>query len=237
MKNLLLIHGWDYENYAHLQKDDAWKNRNKFLEELKNHYNVYTINLPGFGNCQEPESNRWNLDDYAKYVDDYIKDNNLKIDYLVGYSFGGAVSIRYKTNYEKIKLVLISPAIVRNVRENTKSFIKTPTFLKGLRNTIRDIYLSHYIKVPEMKYGTKFLKNTYQSIVREDLVCEIQKFNPNDITIIYGLLDTMVNPKLVINEVNEDFKKRIFTIKDGSHDIANTHTKETVELINDSIKR
>ena len=124
--NILLIHGWNYENYYGRCQDIAWSNRINFVNELKKKYNVYYPDLPGFGKNKEPNVNKWSLDDFAKYISDYIKDNKLEIDYILGYSFGGAVAVRYKSIYNNnIKEILVSPALIRT-EIKSKKFIKTP---------------------------------------------------------------------------------------------------------------
>ena len=190
--NILLIHGWNYRNYYNQTKDIAWNNRIDFVNKLKEKYNVYYPDLPGFGNNKSPNSKGWTLDDYSKYIDTYIKENNLNIDYIVGYSFGGAVAINYKYKFNKsIKLILISPAIIRNEKKSRK-FIKTPKLFRNIRNKLRDFYLIHIVKTNEMVYGDRFLRNTYQNIVRINMLPIIEKMNDQDINIIYGKDDNMV---------------------------------------------
>ena len=231
MMNILLIHGWDYDNYYGRCKEYAWANRIKFIKELEKKYNVYYPDLPGFGKTKEPNVKMWTLDDYAKYINDYINENNLKIDYILGYSFGGAVAVRYKTLFDNdMKELLVSPALIRN-EEKSKKFMATPKIMEPIRNALRDMYLIKVVKVEEMVYGTKFLRNTYQNIVRINMLDELEKLNPKDFKIIYGSLDTMVNPSRVLNEVNNDFKKRISLIDGGGHNIAVTHCKELIDLI------
>ena len=231
MKTILMIHGWDYENYTNRCKNYAWSNRKLFINKLSEKFNVIYLNLPGFGGEPEPKEKSWNLDDFSKYIDSYIKQHHLKIDYILGYSFGGAVATRYKLNVDnKIKLILISPAIIRN-NDKSKKFIKTPRFLDVLRVKIRDIYLIYYIKNPEMKYGTKFLRATYQNIVRLNLISEINTFDSKDILIIYGSNDNMVNPNSAIKYSSSSILKNVKFIEGGGHDIANTHTNELVAII------
>lgn len=231
--NILLIHGWDYDNYYGRCSDVAWANRMKFINKLNESYNVYYPDLPGFGKTPEPNAKKWTLDDYAKFINDYIIDNNLNIDYILGYSFGGAVALRYKTLFNSdIKEILVSPALIRN-EDKSKKFIQTPKIVEPIRNIIRDAYLIKVVKVEEMVYGTKFLRNTYQSIVRENMLNELEKTNPNDIKIIYGSEDNMVNPNKVINTVNDEFKDRISVINGGGHNISLTHTNELIDLINE----
>ena len=160
----------------------------------------------------------------------------LKINYILGYSFGGAVALHYYSLYDNNqKLILISPAITRN-KDNSKNFIKTPKFLNPLRNALRNIYLKHIIKNPYMINGTKFLNNSYQNIVRVELLDELKKVNPNNIQIIYGKDDDMVNPNYIIKEVNNDLKKSIRVIE-GDHDIANNNPLEIMKIINEYTKK
>ncbi|MCH5166831.1 MAG: alpha/beta hydrolase [Erysipelotrichales bacterium] len=231
MKKILLLHGWNYKNYTKLTEEkDAWHNRKKFVSELEKNYEVYKLNFPGFCSEKEPKKS-WNLSDFAKYVHDYLETNNLKVDYVLGYSFGGAVAVTYNRLYDsKQKLILISPAIVRNY-DKSKKFIKTPAFLTPIRNLIRNSYLINIVKTNEMVYGTKFLRDTYQSIVRIELIDEIEKIDPNRLKIIYGTEDKMVNPRLVESKVLDKYKKCIYFIEGGGHDIANTHTKELIDII------
>ena len=236
MKKILLIHGWNYKNYYGAINHEAWLNRIDFINELKKHYDIRYPDLPGFGLVKEPNKKSYTIEDYADYIHDYIVNNDFNPDYILGYSFGGAVAATYLKKYSGVKLILVSPALIRN-NNKSKSFIKTPAFLYPIRNIIRNYYLIHKVKVPEMVYGTKFLRNTYQTIVRVELIDTIKSFNPSDYIIIYGDKDNMVDPNRMVSSVDENIKKRIHFIKNGGHDIANTHTKDLIKIINDYIKK
>ena len=198
--------------------------------QLQKEFDVYKLNFPGFCGEAEPEK-AWSLKDYAKFVKDYLEKNKLEVDYILGYSFGGAVAITYNSLYDKNqKLILISPAITRNA-EKSKKMIKTPSFMKKIRNVIRDLYLKHIVKNPYMINGTKFLNESYQIIVREELLDTMKNMNPNMINIIYGSLDDQVNPLYVYNNVSSELKERITIIDGGEHDIANTHINEIMNII------
>lgn len=235
---ILLLHGWNHKNYTNLTNEtDAWHNRKEFVLLLEKHYEIHKINFPGFCGEKEPDEKYWDLENYASYVNNYIVDNNLTIDYIIGYSFGGAVAIKYNELFNnEQKLILISPAIVRN-HDNSKEMIKTPKLFNPLRNLVRDFYLIKIKKNKYMIYGTKFLRNSYQHIVRIDLIESLKNINSRYIDIIYGDQDSMVNPNLVYNSVDDIYKEKIHFIKDGGHDIANSHTKELVREINRIIKK
>ncbi len=236
MKKILLLHGWNWKNYTKLtDSKDAWDNRKEFVKLLSEKYKIYKLNFPGFCGEKEP-TKAWNLNDYATFVKNYLKNNNLKVDYILGYSFGGAVALKYYSLYDNNqKLILISPAITRN-KEKSKNFIKTPKFLNPLRNVLRNIYLKHIIKNPYMINGTKFLNNSYQNIVRVELLNELNKVNPNNIQIIYGKDDDMVNPNYILKEIDNNLKKCIKVIA-GDHDIANNNPQEIIKIIDKYAKR
>lgn len=231
MKKILLLHGWDWRNYTKLTTSkNPWHNRIKFINALKKEYEVYQLTFPGFCGEKEPK-NAWTLDDYALYVNSYIRTSNIKFDYILGYSFGGAVAIRYNLLFNNFqKLILVSPAITRNTTKSIK-FIPTPEILKPLRKVVKDLYLKYIVKNNYMIHGTKFLNDSYQNIVRVDLINDIQYIKPYNIKIIYGSEDDMVNPELVINSLDKEHKKCIHVINGGGHDIANTHSKEIVSII------
>ncbi len=235
MKKILLIHGWDYDNYYGRVDKEAWNNRTKFINELEKYYIVKRPDLPGFGLQKEPNVKKYTIEDYADYIHEYIVKNDYYPDYILGYSFGGAVAVTYLKKYGDVKLILVSPALIRN-HNNSKRFIKTPKILSPIRNCIRDFYLIHKVKVPEMVYGTKFLRNTYQSIVRIELADILKEFNIEDYIIIYGEKDDMVDPDRMLKLANSNIKNRIHLITGGGHDIANTHTKELVDIINEYVK-
>lgn len=231
MKKILLLHGWNYRNYSNLtDQKDAWNNRKDFVSLLSKYFEVYKINFPGFCGEKEPK-NAWDLEDYAKYVNDYLNKNEINPDYILGYSFGGAVAIMYNRLYDNDqKLILVSPAISRNYK-NSKRFIKTPSILNPIRNFIRDFYLIHFVKNNYMLYGTKFLRLSYQNIVRRDLIKDVNNINPSNLLIIYGEKDDMVKPQYVINNLPVSFRERIIVIDDGGHNIGKTHYKKVIDII------
>src|SRR5574344_2396813 len=215
MSNILLIHGWDYDNYYGRTSNNAWNNRLSFIKELSNQNKVYYMDLPGFGLRKEPDVKAWNLKDFAQFIDNYIKTNQLNINYILGYSFGGAVAVCYKKWFDpNMKLILVSPALIRN-NDKSHKFITTPKFLDFIRTPIRNYYLIHIVKNKEMMYGTKFLRNTYQNIVRVNTLKTLNEFDSKDILIVYGGLDTMVNPNEAIKNVSPNLRKQIQVIPNG----------------------
>lgn len=231
MKKVLMLHGWNNLNYTKNTKSlDAWDNRSDFLYELAKKFEIYKLNFPGF--CGEPEPDgAWTLDDYATFVKEYLEKSNLQVDYIIGYSFGGAVAVKYALMYDiNQKLILLSPAITRN-QEKSKRFFKTPQFLDPIRNMVRDFYLIHIIKNPYMVTGDKFLNASYQNIVRIDLIDDINNNKPSIDLIIYGEMDYMVNPSDAISRIDESYHQNIIILPRGGHDIANSHIRDLMIIL------
>ena len=95
---IILLHGWG-------QTHAFWKDA---IEKLSMDYCVVSLDLPGFGESQEPTEN-WKLEDYAKFV--YMFTIKLKISHpiIIGHSFGGRIALMYSSLHFPIKkLVLYS---------------------------------------------------------------------------------------------------------------------------------
>lgn len=235
MKTIVLIHGWNYHNYTKFGCIDAWHNRSGFVGKLKKHFNVVNLNLPGFCGEKEPETDEgWDLFNFAKFFQNFLEKNNINPDYVLGYSFGGAVAVIWKSMFQNdTKLILVSPAIKRKYSSKNISI----GFLRGIIpgniiNFVRDLYLKYLVKNQFYVHGTSFLRNTYRNIVSVDLRDKLVSLNPQGFVCIFGEDDVTTPPAFLINNINnKSILERIFVIKGGGHNIANTHTEELVDLI------
>ena len=230
---ILLIHGWNYVNYTSSGCIDAWSNRSKFVQALSQHFNVVTINLPGFCGQPDPETT-WTLDDYVDYVDKVIVKE--KPEYILGYSFGGAIVLHWKkrTGDSKVKAILVSPAILRKYTHSDLSVVQKmfKTVLpSAMISVLRDFYLTQVVKNPYYSRATKVMRETYRNIVTVDLKLDLLDVS-NSLTMIYGENDSATPPALVLDVIDHcNVHHDLHIISDGGHDIANSHTEELVSLI------
>lgn len=230
---ILLIHGWNYANYTSFGCIDAWSNRSKFVQALSQHFDVVAINLPGF--CGQPDPEKpWDLNDYVNYVGKIIEEK--KPNYILGYSFGGAIALRWKKQNEEshVKAILVSPAILRKYEHSDLSFLQKilkvilPNRLVSL---LRDFYLTQIVKNPYYSRATRVMRETYRNIVAVDLRNDLQSV-PEPLTLIYGENDSATPLFLVRDVLNNSVSHHdLNVISGGEHDIANTHTDELVCLI------
>jgi len=169
--------------------------------------------LPGFCGVPEPKE-PWSLREYSEYLNDFIQKNNIKPDAVLGYSFGGAVATYWKYSFHTdIKLILISPAIVRAYEKGMSvSWLK-----KILPTSINSILLDGYLKLKHNPYyvdGTPFLRRSYLNIVRIELSKELQTFDPRSVVLIFGSDDTATPPALLLHKIQDSkIKDRVIVLK------------------------
>lgn len=112
---VVLLHGWGsniklFEN---------------LIELLSAKYKVVAMDMPGFGESEEPPS-AWCVDDYVDFVIDFLKGMNAKKVTLLGHSFGGRVIIKLNSRknlpFEINKVILVDSAGILPPKSNKKSF-------------------------------------------------------------------------------------------------------------------
>jgi len=82
---LLCLHGWGGSGASFQELRDALKDEN---------LTILTPDLPGFGNEPDPQT-PWTVDDYADWVEEYVKKQNVTGPILLlGHSHGGRTLIK-----------------------------------------------------------------------------------------------------------------------------------------------
>lgn len=80
---LMFLHGWCING-------TYWKNQ---VEYFSNNYNVYAIDLPGFGKSKAERTN-WTIEEYANDVTAFIDTMNLKNVIIIGHSMAGEIMLQ-----------------------------------------------------------------------------------------------------------------------------------------------
>ncbi len=112
---IVLLHGWgsNIKLFANL------------IDLLSKKYKVVAMDMPGFGESQEPPS-AWCVDDYANFVIEFLKAYNTDKVMLLGHSFGGRVIIKLNSRenlpFEISKVILVDSAGILSPKSNKKSF-------------------------------------------------------------------------------------------------------------------
>ncbi len=188
---VLMLHGW--ASNASLF--------NSQINLLKSKYRVIALNLPGHGGSDEP-SYPFCVDDFARFVIDFLKEMKITKLTLLGHSVGGRVIIKmlsYKDLPLEIdRVVLVDSAGIKPVRSG-KVTMKSRIY-KALRmifgnKLVQTIFPSgiNYIKTKfgseDYRNATPMMRDTLVKIVNEDLT-NILECNDKDTLLIWGKNDT-----------------------------------------------
>jgi len=167
---ILLLHGWGSEL-------SAFAKLSKYLSE---NYRVISLDLPGFGSTQVPNSD-WHVKEYAEFVHSFLKKKKIKRLYAVaGHSFGGRVII--KGISEKLidpqKVILIGSAGVKPPKSTKANAYKVAaktgkalTTLPGLSKLRPKLRSGLYKSAGTSDYlNAKEMQKIFLNIVNEDLM-------------------------------------------------------------------
>ena len=111
---VVLLHGWgsNIKLFANL------------IDLLSSKYTVVAMDMPGFGESQEPPE-PWGVDGYVDFVLDFLKDYDNKQITFLGHSFGGRVTIKLNSRtdlpFTINKVILVDSAGILPPKSNKKS--------------------------------------------------------------------------------------------------------------------
>lgn len=185
-KDLIMLHGW---------KQDVSTFHN-VAEELKKHFTLWLIDLPGFGRSGTPK-NPFSVTDYAEVVRGFIKLKKLQKPNLLGHSLGGRISIKISSKYPEIinKLVLEDAAGIQPKQDPIKYFIyPLAKILKAIipnSFNFKERLRRFFYKQLESDYlSAGLLRETLTNILKEDQTDELQEIK-NETLIVWGENDNL----------------------------------------------
>ena len=81
-------------------------------------YNCMIIDLPGFGDSEEPQE-VYTIYDYAEMVNKLLTSKKIKNPIIIGHSFGGKIALVYATKYKTNKIVLLASPYKKKIEKDT----------------------------------------------------------------------------------------------------------------------
>lgn len=184
-KAIILLHGWGQDLRTFKALSDF----------LSSNYSLYLIDLPGFGQSDEPQR-PFNLDDYLEILDQIIKQYKIENPLILGHSFGGRIAIKYQSVYKKAsKLVLVSSAGIRPKRSFSyyyrvyqyklyQRIFKLKPFRKW-----RDQVLSKFGST-DYQNASPMMKQVLVNVVNEDLTPHLKQIDI-PVLLFWGEKDTV----------------------------------------------
>lgn len=151
------------------------------INSMSNYSNVYCIDMPGFGNSDKLTT-PWNIDNYVKFIIDFITNQNIQELDLIGHSNGGRIIIKLMNqkslNFKVNKIILIGSAGIvhkKTLIQKTKikicklgkKILESKPFKFIFPNIISS--LKNRIGSEDYKNANPIMKQTLVQLVNEDL--------------------------------------------------------------------
>lgn len=168
---IVLLHGWG----------SNIKLFSNLIDLLSKKYTVVAMDMPGFGESQEPPS-AWCVDDYVDFVIDFLRDYDTDNIMFLGHSFGGRVIIKLNSRKELpfsiSKVILVDSAGILPPKSNKKSFrTRWYKFCRSFLSTkIMQKLAPEALEKLRVKYGSAdyvaaspLMRQVLVKVVNEDL--------------------------------------------------------------------
>ena len=179
--NLVFLHGWgqNIEMMMGIAKP--------FIKKC----NVLILDLPGFGESEEPKE-VWSIYDYADVINEMLNKLKIKNPILIGHSFGGKISLSYAIKYNPKKIVLLASPYKKKIKKETLKVkiyksIKKIKLLKGLENIVKK-----HVGSTDYKNASENMRKILVNHVNLDLTEKVGKIKCPTL-LIWGTNDTEVS--------------------------------------------
>ncbi len=175
-KAVLILPGWGttIETYRNM------------IDAIATYARVYCLDIPGFGNSQEPEKS-WHLEDYVDCIIHFIEKQHIQEINLIGHSNGGRILIRLMNrkdlSFKVNRIILIGSAGIIHQKTGIQR-IKIQCFKLGKRilelKQINAIFPNALIKLKQLlgskdyKEATPIMRQSLVYLVNEDLQSELE---------------------------------------------------------------
>lgn len=180
-ENLIFLHGWG-QNIQMMQP---------IAKPFIKRNNVLIIDLPGFGESDEPKE-VWSIYDYVEMVHEFVKDLKLKNPILIGHSFGGKISLAYAMKHDPKKIVLLASPYKKKIQKEslklkTLKALKKVPLLNKLEGTVKK-----YIGSTDYKNASEMMRKILVEHVNLDLTSELKNVKCSTL-LIWGTNDQAVD--------------------------------------------
>ena len=167
-KTLVFIHGWGLSSE---------------ILEIVLLLSCKTISCLSFGLARfgkTPIEKPMMLADYANFVYEFLKNNNIEKPVIIGHSFGGAVAAKLTILYPESvsKLILVSASAVRQPSFKTKTIRKISRLIGSLLPKKIKKSILKIMNLENSDYAAiqnPYLKQTFINIINENLAAELPK--------------------------------------------------------------
>lgn len=215
-KVCVILHGWGSNIDLH----------SYMINALQNNMRVIALDMPGFGKSEEP-GKAMNVEDYSRFVAEFLKALDVKSASFIGHSFGGRIIIKINelSLFPMQKAVLIDAAGIKPKKKLSTiiriKFFKLAT--KFFQIPIIDKMYPGYIDNMRKKMGSAdyaaaspIMRASLVQVVNEDLTEHLSKIK-SPALLIWGENDedTPLKDGQLMNKLIPD--SRLVIIKNAGH--------------------
>ncbi|MDL2211891.1 alpha/beta hydrolase [Erysipelotrichaceae bacterium OttesenSCG-928-M19] len=145
---VIVMHGWG-QNLEMMYS---------IVTALKDNFEVYNIDLPGFGQSDEPKY-PYTIDDYTNFLEEFIKLNDIENPIIIGHSFGCRIAIKYAARNDNLKEMILTGAAGVMDRKTFLYYFRIYTY-KFIK-LFKDVpFIKHYIREAMENRGSEDYKNS-----------------------------------------------------------------------------
>jgi pimeloyl-ACP methyl ester carboxylesterase len=169
---LFFVHGWSCDETVWAEQEPA----------LAGKIRVITIDLPGHGQSDKPQTIEYNKDLYVRAIDAVMKDANMKSVILVGHSNGTPFARHYYRKFPaKVKALVVVDGPLRSFfdRDTMEKFVvplrgdnypeAAGRVIAGMTKPIKDAALRDKIKALMLKTPQHVAVSEFEATANEDL--------------------------------------------------------------------
>jgi len=233
----LILHGWGSNSERWIEVAEQISN---LSAQAGKGFKVIVPDLPGFGKS-DALLIPWDTNKYINWIDQFIKDLNLKNFYILGHSFGGALAskIAVKHAQDVKKLFLVSAAVVRKKTTKKSFFARIAKVVKIFNflpyyGIFRKAVYKFIIRKSDYTYVEGIMKKTYLNVIAEDVSFQLP-FIKVPVVIIWGDKDefTPVDDAYLVKDKIKDSK--LVVIPGASHDLNRKQPEVLAEKVAENL--
>lgn len=116
---MILMHGWGCSSAT----------LNSIADIAVEQHTVYNLDLPGFGNSDEPTT-VWGVEEYVAMLEEFVRKLKINNPIILGHSYGGRIGILFSSKNQVDKLILVDAAGIKP-RRSVKYYAKVYSFKFG----------------------------------------------------------------------------------------------------------
>ncbi|MBT0879747.1 MULTISPECIES: alpha/beta hydrolase [unclassified Campylobacter] len=202
-KVALIMHGWGANK--ELMEQFFTKSLSKHCKQM------IFLDFAGFGGSDEP-SYAFNSIDYLNLTNEFIKALDIKVDILLGHSYGGKIACLMASKNDYDALILCASAGLK-LPKSPK--VKLKVFLAKCLNKLGFKNIRRFLASKDGATLSPIMYETFKNVVDEDYQNEISKINTKTL-LLWGESDT-ATPLSIANKMQGLIKNSKLITFNGNH--------------------